>query len=129
MHLDEALIRLLLLRLEQPGDTPMYVNYASKLDDVTEPVDTLMTEEPEGGGQARVLVCSQEDPVPDLPDVLIADPAFVIKGNLFAAELLAKIYTGTGHGRQCSYRNKGECDCLRTEMATALAEAGFGIYV
>lgn len=121
MHLDESLIRLLLLRLEQPGDTPMYVQFDAFNNLHSATVDTIVENVVDGG----VVVCAEEEDqavaaIANAP----ADPAFVIKGNLFAAELLAKIYAFTGHGRNCSYRNKGECDCLRNEIATALDDAG-----
>lgn len=124
MHLDESLIRLLLLRLEQPGDTTMFVSFDTANDSWEEPLEDFATGKL-AGREDRILVCSEVDPDPDVPDITVpADPAFVIKGNLFAAELLAKIYAFTGHGRNCAYRHKGECNCLRNEMAVALDEAG-----
>ncbi len=64
---------------------------------------------------------------PDITPAEAALQAAVLLGSPEAIDKVYELYPQTSHGGGCAYRHKGECDCIKADMAAVLDEHGIDI--
>ena len=64
---------------------------------------------------------------PDITPAEAALQAAVLLGSKEALDKVQELYPQTSHDGGCAYRHKGECDCIKADMAAVLDDNGIDI--